>query len=173
MQFDIILKNDKVRSYRMITVIIVILNLLYFGYLLFDKQHRNLGMISIGTLAIYGVYRIFITRKKGIQFYIDEWVYFVLMLLWIDSYLLAVLNLLLMLLYTAATQEIRYEFSEEVTQKNFPWKKFTWSQFGNIVLKDNILTMDLRTNKIIQAEVNGEVNEKDFNAFVASKLKAD
>ena len=71
-----------------------------------------------------------------------------------------------MLQYTAATQTISYVFSEKIEQKNFPWKKYQWSEMSNVVLKDHILTMDFKNNKVIQAEIDNQVDEKAFNSFV-------
>ena len=78
-----------------------------------------------------------------------------------------------MLMYTIATQDIRYEFGEKVIQKHFPWKKFEWSAFSIVILKDNILTMDFYNNKTLQEEVINEVGEIDFNNFVIKKLDGD
>ena len=168
MEFEIILRNDKIKTYRLLTVFIVFLNCLYFLYLLTDKKQRGFGEIAIGTIAVYILYRVFKTNKQRVPFFIDEWVYFALMLLWIDQYLFAILNLIFMLQYTAATQTIRYVFSDKIQQKNFPWKKYQWSEMSNVVLKDNILTMDFKNNKVIQAEIDNQVDEKAFNSFVKS-----
>ena len=35
----------------------------------------------------------------------------------------------------------------------FPGKKYQWDQFSNVVLKDNILTLDFKNNKLLQAEI--------------------
>ena len=170
MEFEVILKNDKIKSYRLLTLFILLINSLYFLYQLFDQHTRNSGLTALVSIAVYVLYRYWISRKKGTGFYLDEWVYFALMLLWIDNYLFAILNLVFMLQYTAATQLIIYIFGEEIRQKNFPWKKYQWSELSNIILKDNILTMDFNNNKIIQGELENEVGQKEFNAFVSGNL---
>ena len=171
MEFEVILKNDKIKSYRLLTVFIFSINVIYFLYLLLNKQTRDFGEVAIGTLAVYVVYRIIQTRKQRVRFFLDEWVFFALMLLWIENYLFAILNLIFMLQYTAATQPIIFVFAEHIKQKNFPWKKYQWNEFSNIVLKDNILTMDFMNNKVMQGEIANEVNEKEFNLFVSSVSK--
>ncbi len=43
-----------------------------------------------------------------------------------------------------------------------------WSEFNNIILKDNILTLDFRNNKLLQLSINGNestVDEYTFNTF--------
>lgn len=170
MPYDLILKNVNIKSYRRISLIFAILNVLYFIFLLADERRRYIAIISLCTLSAYFLYKLLIAIKRSSKFYVDEWVYFLLMLLWIDSYPLAILNLFLMLISTAATQELHYKFSDIIVQKNFPWKQFEWVKFSNVIIKDNILTMDFITDKLIQGEIQNEVNEKEFNAFASKNL---
>ena len=47
------------------------------------------------------------------------------------------------------------------------------NEINNIVLKDGLLTIDLKNNKLIQKEVNDEVlpsDEHDFNEFCRQRL---
>ena len=47
-------------------------------------------------------------------------------------------------------------------------KRYTWSDFNNVVLKDNVLTLDFKNNKIFQKEAideEGEADEDEFNEF--------
>lgn len=163
MEYEVVFKNDRIRTYRLLTMFIVAMNTLYFLFLLIDRSTRQFAEVAIGTLAVYVIYTLIKTRKKHVAFYFDEWVFFALMLLWVDNYVFAILNLVFMLQYTVATQPASYKFAEEIKQKNFPWKKYQWSDFSNIVLKDSILTMDLKNNRVIQGEITTEINEKEFN----------
>ena len=150
--------------------LIVSMNFIYFVFLLFDKTHRSYGETAIGTLIVYVIYTLYKTRKQRAPFYFDEWVFFALMLLWIDNYIMAIVNLLFMLQFTAATQPIAYHFADQIKQKNFPWKKYQWSEISNIILKDNILTIDLLNNKIIQGEIVNDIDEKAFNKEITKHL---
>jgi hypothetical protein len=51
------------------------------------------------------------------------------------------------------------------------WKKdfYTWSQLQAAILKDGLLTLDFRNNRILQKEVIGsnDINESDFNVWCA------
>jgi hypothetical protein len=95
------------------------------------------------------------------------------MILWAnDNFVIAVTNLVLFLLYTASIQKIIYSFdSSHIKQKNFPWKKYHWNELSNVIIKDNLLTMDFKNNKLMQGEITtDEVNEMEFNAFVRKHL---
>ena len=53
---------------------------------------------------------------------------------------------------------------------NFPQQTYSWDMFDNVILKDNILTMDLKSNKLIQIEIDNSVNEIQFNEFAQQQL---
>ena len=49
-----------------------------------------------------------------------------------------------------------------------------WNEVSNLILKDNILTIDLKNNKLIQHTINEnenkELDETAFNTFVQQQL---
>ena len=53
-------------------------------------------------------------------------------------------------------------------------KRYTWQDFNNVVLKDNVLTLDFKSNKLFQKETideDGEADEDEFNSFCAQCLR--
>lgn len=63
--------------------------------------------------------------------------------------------------------------AEFVVVNTFPKKKFTWTEIQNVVLKDNLLTVDFKNNKLIQKELNEDVApsvEQEFNDFCKARL---
>jgi membrane-bound ClpP family serine protease len=50
--------------------------------------------------------------------------------------------------------------------------EYQWKQLSNIILKDNLLTIDFKNNKVLQLEVDqtSGVDEKIFNAFCSDKI---
>jgi len=47
-------------------------------------------------------------------------------------------------------------------------RKYTWPQVDNLILKDHLLTIDLKNNHVLQNEISPEsygVEEEEFNAF--------
>jgi len=173
-KFEIEIKNEKLKSYRIITLLIVILNSLFFIFLIFKTSQSKSALISIGFILSYTVYRFYISKKNKQSFFFDEWIYFLLMILWVnDNILLAITNLVLFLLYTISIQKIIYVFdSSLIKQKNFPWKKYQWNEFSNVIIKDNLLTMDFKNNKLIQGEIiTDEIDETEFDEFAKERLK--
>ncbi len=174
-KFEIEVNNEKIKSCITITLLIVILNSLFFIFLIFDFSQRRSALISLGFILLYTTYRFYISKKNQQNFFFNEWIFFLLMILWVnDNFLIAVINLVLFLLYTIAMQKMIYNFdSSLIKQKNFPWKKYQWNELSNVILKDNLLTMDFKNNKLMQGEIiTSKINEAEFNAFAKKQLEA-
>jgi len=65
-------------------------------------------------------------------------------------------------------------FNEEgIIINSFPKKFYRWGSLSNVVLKDCILTVDFKNNKLIQKETQEEtteLEEKEFNEFCKKQL---
>ena len=50
--------------------------------------------------------------------------------------------------------------------------EYEWEQFSNIILKDNLLTLDFKNNKVLQLEVDEKtaIDQTTFNIFCAGKI---
>ncbi len=69
-------------------------------------------------------------------------------------------------------QEIAFD-EEEIVINSFPKKHYQWSAIANVVLKDGILTVDFRNNRLIQKEIETPATESleaEFNRFCAYRL---
>ena len=56
---------------------------------------------------------------------------------------------------------------------SLPVKAFRWNEIENMLLKDNLFTINFKNNKIYQKEIEADVSaalEREFNAFCSSKL---
>lgn len=51
-------------------------------------------------------------------------------------------------------------------------RTYPWNDFSNIILKDNLLTLDFKNNKVLQLELdeNSVIDENAFNDFCAGKI---
>ena len=71
------------------------------------------------------------------------------------------------------TPEVAFD-TEELVFNTVPKKKYLWDQVANVVLKEGILTIDLKNNKLIQKEIDADISEadeQDFNDFCRHQLK--
>ena len=68
--------------------------------------------------------------------------------------------------------EIAFD-ENEIVINSFPKKRYVWSDLNNVILKDGIITIDCKNNKLIQNEVNEPVTKKtedEFNEFCRKHL---
>lgn len=64
-------------------------------------------------------------------------------------------------------QEIGFS-EKEIYFNTFPKKVLQWSEVSNVVIKDGLLTIDQKNNKLFQKEIEGQVSadiENEFNTF--------
>ena len=52
-------------------------------------------------------------------------------------------------------------------------RRYKWSEFNNIILKDDLLTLDFKNNRLLQRETideEGDADEDEFNVYCREKL---
>jgi hypothetical protein len=74
-----------------------------------------------------------------------------------------------------AAQEIGFA-RDEIVLNGIRTRKISWSELNNVVLKDGLLTIDFKNNKLFQQEVDDQEDddydgsEDEFNAFCHQQL---
>jgi len=174
-QFDIILKNDKIKSYNNIALIFLLLNFAIFIFLLFYDIYRYPALAFILALIIYLLMRWYLFNNNKTNYFVDEFVFFIPAAGWLGlhNYFIALGCLLMGILYKLSLQKLKFVFTRgNIMKMNFPKKEFKWNGFNNVILKGNILTLDFKNNKLFQAEIeNKDVNEIEFNSFAQLQLQ--
>ena len=182
-QFSIEIPNEKVKAYKLITAIMLLINLLVFAVVLFktaDGFDRKISWIGFILNAIsLSIYFLFVNKKtKRLSFYKVEIGFIISALLWllIGQYLFAALLFLFAFLGFYVNKKFIIRFSEDgIEYPGFPVKKFLWEEVDQLILKDNILTIDLKDNRLLQFSLNEKNGalpvEKDFNEFCNRMIK--
>lgn len=87
---------------------------------------------------------------------------------------LSILLLIMGLLERQAKKNLEIGFSDqEIVFNSFPRKTYEWSEFANIVLLDNLLTLDFVNNRLYQRETideEGDAVEDEFNDYCRQRL---
>ena len=66
--------------------------------------------------------------------------------------------------------------NDHIVYPAFPKRMLNWNEVNNLVLKDSLLTIDFKNNRIIQQfveETTHSVNEKEFNEFCKEHLNSN
>src|SRR6185312_15028751 len=174
-QFEITLKNSKVKSYHFIALLIIFFNIAVFIYLLFFDKFFYDAAVSFFLIVVYCLFRFYLAKKNKSGFNMDEVAFFILAGCWVglQNYFIAGGCLLMGILYHFSVQKIQFVVNNVFIKKtNFPSVEYQWSQMSNVMLRDGILTLDFNNNKLIQLEVDNETNisEIEFNEFAQQQL---
>ena len=172
--FEIGLKNNKHQSYSRIRYLVVLMDLAFFiCYVIHVRRGAGwlillLGMVGLAETA----------SQKGLlkQRVASIAIYGLLAIAWamINGWV-SLLHLLLSFLDTIATGALLVLInSEGIIYPSFPEKKITWEELQNVVLKDGVLTLDFKNDKLLQADVDIDstsTTEAVFNQYCQEKIK--
>lgn len=179
-QADYIIKlpNTKVRFYDMMGWMLVIINLTVFCTLLYylkSTQDRIYAIAGIAVTVIsFGFEKLFrkpyqkVTAMQSTLLY-----YAIVWLLFFHYYIIGAASLALAVLYYIAKRDMDVIVNHDrISYPSFPPKNIRWSELNNIILKDGLLTIDFKNNKIIQQLIDEKntVDEMEFNQYCRGQL---
>lgn len=178
MQYNLILKNEKLKSYHLLGWLFVFLQVVAITFLLFYFEDRKIRMAGWAGLIIYGLasFLIYVLKNNKPVFYLGG-LLLISVPVWIAAgfYWFALIALVIALLYVVSARPKIVRFYEShIIYPSLPLKKLNWVELNNAILKDGLLTLDQRNNKLIQQMVDEsktKVDEKEFNEFCREQLK--
>jgi hypothetical protein len=179
MQYELILRNDKIKTYTRFALFLFLLN--GGSVIFFLSTQLNLWSVtqSIFTggvllLLIITCYLMIADKKSWLfAFYCSVPAIF---LFWtLASYWwIGMLMLLLFFLFKISDRQLIVRVTGlKVEYPSFPKREIFWEELSNLILKDGLLTIDFKNNRIIQQAVIAEskhINEKEFNEFCREQL---
>jgi len=177
-KFELLLKNDKLRLYYRLNFFVIFISSLLFFYVVFFTQTRlteRQTFILSGLVFLCLMIVAFDPRKK--KNYVYAGAYIILGFVWIrlNLYWLAAIVLLLGVLFFLSIRKKRLVVdSDQIVYPSLPKKTFHWSKLSNVVLKDGLLTIDQKNNKLIQQLVDEQASsahEEEFNKFCRQQLQ--
>ena len=180
-QFEITLKNEKLKLYDRISWLIVFIHIVIFLYLgLFSKdKHIAAGYkASLILLAAAFILRYYLQYRKSRWQIKVEGFFWLLMIVWIvnQQYWLAIIPGVFFCLSLLTFRKFIVTFSEDkIFYPSIPLKIIYWKELNNTIMKDGLLTIDFRNNKIIQQVIDENrtaINEKEFNEFCSQQLRS-
>ncbi len=177
--YHITLANEKRRTYTVSLVVLTALSGVAFIFLAWTAAGipaRNISLTATGVIGIcLLVYRL--VRKEGriLLIYaamILSTVFFILMGHYIPG---GILLLVLLLFIQAVRKPVVIVSDTSVTCPGFPGRTISWNELNNILIRDGLLTIDWKNNKLFQQpvdETESPVNEKEFNEFCRIQLNS-
>lgn len=175
LRFSILLKNERLRTYTIISWLIIALNFVAFFYVGFSGRSRiaNLPYFTAGLLLVIFVFR-FISQREAFENDSISLCFSIVIICWIvlQFYWAAGIVILLFLLQDISRRQLNVLFYDDrIIYPSFPKRTIEWKELNNVVLKDAVLTIDLKNNKVYQNEIISPASELDFNEFCEAQLQ--
>lgn len=123
--------------------VILLLTAFFVKKLLATMKHNTILLLSIAAIILF-------TATLSIAF----------------ALVLVLCGVLVKKLYTIPTVNVNTKGVSITKMMGNP--EHEWSEFNNIILKDNLLTLDFKNNKLLQLSINeseSSVDEYSFNTF--------
>ena len=178
--YSIEIQDSKAATYKAVTFIIAVINLLAFAFLLFYTNVTWIkNIISIGFIC--SLMAVFLIATKKFSHYLSNFpteILFIIcaiIFLITGNYLPGLLLMVCTLLSFVTSKRLVIKFTMEgIRYPSFPVKQFPWSGVDFVLLKDDILTLEMKNNRILQftleKHIADAIDTNAFNAFCAAQL---
>jgi hypothetical protein len=180
-KYSFILKNEKTKNYRLISQLLVLFNLLGFIFLLINNETKIAkDILLLFATLITAVYTFFTfmewISKKPLPDFWHRSIFGVCALVWMKEGLwwIGIMLLLFILLDFIAHKKLVVDITDKKIIVPYVMQKTVdWNEVNNVILKDGLLTIDFKNNKLFQQLIlnfDEDINEKEFNDFCRQQL---
>ncbi len=178
--FTIELKNEKVKSYKKSIIAIIVLNIIFFLILAITSEINKIKLFSIlliGLLLSSFAIQYYLQKKNNtFNAVLTSIIFIIFTHLFLQFWWQALAMAIISLFYYYAIRKLQLSISKDgISYPSFPPKNIEWMELNNLILKDHLLTIDFKSNKLVQAEIKSDekdvvIDEKDFNDFCRQQL---
>jgi hypothetical protein len=176
--YVITLKKSNYRFVDQVSLLMLFFSIVAFCY--FYLIHPKSGLpylFFVLAILLAAVVTFYKARQTGIAYYR------IALLLSAVGWLYAIeRNIWMAILYAIAgliEKQVKFPeeigFSEkEITFNTFPKKRLPWKDVNNALIKEGIITIDQKNNKLFQKEIDSGVSlqvEKEFNDFCEKQVQ--
>lgn len=174
-RFILVLHNDRIPSYLTIGYIFTFINIAAFVMFLFLQSFFWAGIGGLVATLLYFIIRRIMVKRKLHLYLIDETIFFLFAAVWLwKSLIIALLMVLVGILFKVSLAAFRFVFTKNGVEKDFfPKKIFPWSDFHQVILKDGLLTLDFKNDRLMQGTVENmhSIDQDEFNLFATEQLR--
>ena len=180
-EYRIIIKNERYQFVKIFQVVFLAVIAIVFSIACyFENDMYNFLWVALITFSLFiainqeDFQRYKLLRSANFLQIGFLWAvagaYF--LLTWWITLLIAAISILQLFIKNQYEISVNEKF---VFIKTFPQKNVEWQSLQNLVIKDDLLTIDYNNNKIFQAEINPMLsnigNETEFNDFCRLQLQ--
>lgn len=177
--FLIILKKPNYDAIDNVSKMMYIFALLIFGFYYYHYPKTGAGYLYLSAgILLSLMYSIIKKRKNGAASFRTG-----LLIAAAGWFIVPQKNIWMGILYAVAgllEKQVKFQqeigFSEDkISFNTFPKKALQWSEVNNALIKEGLITIDQKNNKLLQSEIEGYVTadiEKEFNDFCRRCINA-
>lgn len=155
------------------------LNFLGFGYVFLRAATTTTSTLAIAGLALNAVpWLFYLLNKKHLHNIAIAFALLVSAVLWVywSNIFMGGMLAIFALMGFYANRKTAIQFTKEgIIYPSFPTKKYAWNEVESILLKDDILTIDLKNNQFLQfhidAAIAAPINTASFNDWCIIQMK--
>jgi hypothetical protein len=179
-RYELTLKNEKTKTYTTISWLIIALNFFLFAYLSIGVAKEKLDYTFFIATAAAALCLVAVAFRSRLPKWLNISFCFVIIIIsWIilQFYWAAIVNLVLFFFqFITKRKLIVLMFEDRIIYPSFPKNEIHWQNLNNLMLKDGLLTIDYKNNKLIQQETEETdqiVDEAEFNDFCRRQLNKE
>ena len=173
--YAIPIPNDRIKTYKVVTFIVLTLNFLGFGYVFLQTSatESKFAIIALVLNAMPWLY--YLLNKKHLKSPALELTIILSALVWMYfgnigmGILLVIFGV--MSFFTNKSFIILFD-KTGIVYPTFPTKKYAWVNVAQVLWKDDILTIDLANNKLLQFTIDKNFAER-FDVLGFNKWCSD
>lgn len=170
MTFNFKIINTKSNLIRLITDGLFLINAFLFLFFAIKSSMYNWSYIPAIISFLVAIFSMFFKKRIKIGYQIAA---IIVCVGWIQlsyAWLGIIMIILLSIAERIARDTIINFTSSEIIITSFSKRKFQWNDLQNVVLRDGLLTIDFKNNKLLQVFTSNPTNEKIFNDFCKNQL---
>ena len=179
-QFTFMLKDNNQKAFNSFFWFLLFLHVIAASVIILNTAQKYQKLIAVVVIALYFfLTAVFYLLKKKFKLFNYQLVLFVLMILfwlsqtaWLPAIICtAAIVFACKILQTKST--VVFSTENIILSKSLFKKVHNWVAIENVVLKDNLLSIDFKNNQLMQVEIANEsfvTDEKVFNLFCANQI---
>lgn len=179
-EYTFIIANERYHRLQVFRIALLLINVLLLGWFAVNKLNLLTGICAALAL-MYVLYEIFFS-KKNIKhptiekFFLQGMLFAILGWLSLQIYLVA----FILAAWAWMGLKMKAHFWLQVSTtgihiNTFFEKEYAWSDLQNLILRDGLLTIDLKSNRIFQTPIKEMLpadTEENFNTFCETQMRA-
>lgn len=176
-QYVVTLKNTSRKFIDVFSLLLLGISALLFLREQYFSDNIKISYLFGGiAIVIIGGYNFYRQKRTGATVYYSS-ALFIAAIGWVTMPYLAWLFIpfaLLGLFERQAKMPLEVGFTDtEIVINTLIRRRYKWTEFSNIILKDDLLTLDFKNNRLLQRETineEGDAQEDEFNEYCRKQL---